>query len=304
MPTAASVSPPFTCAACGVLTAAWCVAILCAVAGAAVGQVPARSETPCRADAAPETVDTVVDTLFAWIPRRQASEAETAHAFRVTQVRAVLASLPALPVLPEPSLPPYAYPLAPVGAPDLRDARPLVWFQVRNDGRLAGLAVEHRSRWPALDVEIQRAVLRADSARRLRPLPPALVGQPIDLWLAVGTRRHETAENVPIGSYVRTSSRGDAVETRPRLLSLGYRPRFPPAAVIAHAGDSLLFSFVVDTSGRVEPGSIEPLQATFREFAQEAVRSILSARFSPGRLNGCPIPVRVQQPIYFLFQDR
>lgn len=304
MPRAASVSTPFTRAACGVLAAAWCVTILCTVAGAAVGQVPAPSETSCRADAAPQTVDTVVDTLFAWIPRRQAGEPETAYAFRVTQLRAVLASLPALPVLPEPSLPPYPYPLPPAGASDLRDARPLVWFQVRNDGRLAGLALEHRSRWPVLDLEVQRAVVRADSARRLQPLPPALAGEPIDLWLAVATRRHETAANVPIGSYVRMSSRGDVVETRPRLLSLGYRPRFPPAAVVAHAGDSLLFSFVVDTSGRVEPGSIEPLQATYREFAQEAVRSILSARFSPGRLNGCPIRVRVQQPIHFLFQDR
>jgi hypothetical protein len=285
--------------------AAWYVVILCGAAGAAAGQVPAGSETICRGDATTETVDTLVDTLFAWIPRRQAVESETAYAFRVAQVRAVLALLPKLPVLPETSLPPYAYPLPPAGAPDLRDARPLVWFQVRNDGRLAGLSLEHRSRWPNLDVEIQRAVLRADSARRLRPLPSTLAGEPIDLWIAVATGRHETAENVPIGSWVRTSGRGVVLsEERPRLLSLGYRPRFPPAALAAHAGDSLLFALVVDTSGRAEPGSIEPLQATYREFAQEAVRAILSARYSPGRINGCPIRVRIQQPIYFHFRDR
>lgn len=266
----------------------------------AVGQLSPRGQSTCPANPAPTAVDTAVDTLFAWIPNRRRGEAEDEYTFRASQVRAVLSFLGVLPVLGAPTSPVLSGPQDPVGMPRLRDAKPLVWFQVRNDGRLSGLALEHRSWWHTLDMEVAQAILRADSARALPSLPPSLAGQAIDLWLAIGTTRLDSATNIPIARYRHLAARAASVETRPRLLSVGHRPRFPSAAVASGIGDSLVVEFVVDTSGRVDSSSIVLVRATYREFATEAIRSIMSTRFSPGTIDGCPVRARIRWPINFV----
>ena len=259
----------------------------------------------CRPDTAQMVADSGVDTLWAWIPHRRAHEREAEYRFRVAQVTAVLAALhPPVEVGEEAGgVPPYPHP--PAGASELREARPLVWFQVRSDGRLAGLSLEHRSVWPRLDRAIEAAVLHADSGRKLAPLPRELADEPVDLRVAVGTHRLDDADNVVVATrpwQSRHLANGRAEP--PRLLTIGYRPRFPAAAIQQHLGDSLVVGFYVDTSGFVEPGSIVPVQATYREFAEEAVKALRSARFSPARLGGCPVRVRAQMSIPFIFTDR
>ena len=128
-------------------------------------------------------VDTTVDTLYAWIPGIEPEQTQAEHAFEVIQVRAVLAALRPIPMLGMPDRPPRLDKDPRLGSTSLDGALALVWFQVRDDGRLSGMSVINWSGWDSLDLALQRAILRADSQRVLRPAPPDLAGQAVDLWL-------------------------------------------------------------------------------------------------------------------------
>ncbi len=271
----------------------------------ALGQDTTRVAARHTCQAESLGTDTTVDTLFAWIPDRASFESRAEHEFWIQQLRAVLDVLEPLPLLGPRDRPAFREPVPPAGADRLQDAETLIWFQVRNDGRLAGLHLHNRSGWDLLDMALQRAVLRADSQRTLRPLPPGLVGQPVDIWLAVRMgRRQARGLHVPVARVRWTTPRWRGEESRPRLIDLSYHPHFPDVALRAGIGDELVMEFVVDTAGRAEPNSIIPLRAHFREFAEEAVKAIRSARFSPGRIGGCPVSVTVQMPVNFLMRGR
>src|SRR5437868_7175608 len=100
-----------------------------------------------------------VDTLNLWIPRTGTSR--DVAAFREAQARAVFARLDSIPRLGRKDRDVSPYRGMPAGAPELRDAEGLFWFQVRNDGRLAGMHVERPTGWNAVDLAVQRAILRA-----------------------------------------------------------------------------------------------------------------------------------------------
>jgi TonB family protein len=277
---------------------------LCLVSGrrAVLAQ---RSTAGASAPACPPAhlpTDTTIDTIFAWVPYQGRGETAAAANFRIDQALAALKFLAVLPVLDASGPRPVQRP-NPLPAPDgLDDATVLVWFQVRGDGRLDGLSLERGSGWRALDLAVQRAVLRADSARALKPLPGPLAGKGIDLWLAVGTSRLEQAMNLPVAYYRAVHYRPGVAQERPRLLHLGHQPRFPPAALQAGIGDTMLVAFVVDTTGHVERGSIRFLRATWREYAEEVIKTLRSARFAPARVAGCPVPMRMREPFTFTFQ--
>jgi TonB family protein len=131
-----------------------------------------------------------------------------------------------------------------------------------------------------------------------------LRGQAIDLWLAIGAGRLPSATNLPIGRFKTVVPHRDSAEAPPRLLSVGYHPRFPDAAIRTGIGDSLIVEFVIDTTGRAEQHSIVLIRAGYREFAEEAIKAIMSARFAPGRIGTCPVAVRVQVPINFCYSRR
>jgi len=98
--------------------------------------------------------------------------------------------------------------------------------------------------------------------------------------------------------------------TRPRLLwhmPLHY-PMMPAGQAL---GAQLIIEAVVDTTGRVERGSVHDrwppnvprytgLQLTeYENFVNEARANIQGARFAPGRIAGCAVRVRVQIPVNF-----
>ena len=270
----------------------------------AVTAVPLAAQTePGRPVCPPDTsapVDSTTDTLFAWIPARQDTESEAVHAFRAAETAVVLDHVHDMPALR--SAPIQMGILGPQPAEldgRFASAATVVLFQVRNDGRLAGMQLLRRSWWPPLDVELQRAILRSDSERAFLPLPSSLTGQVIDLFVAVGASRIPNAENRPIGRIWKYSRPGHWVMVAPSLLRLGHPPHFPGVAEEAGIGDHVLVSFVIDTLGRADPTTVVFEAVSYREFAEEALRTIHSARYAPGTLNGCKVPVRVEQPITF-----
>ncbi|HKP28000.1 MAG TPA: energy transducer TonB [Gemmatimonadales bacterium] len=79
-------------------------------------------------------------------------------------------------------------------------------------------------------------------------------------------------------------------------------PRYPAALRAAAIEGEVLAQYVVDTTGRLEPGSWKVLRAShdgFREAAREAVEA---GRFKPARIAGRAVRQLVQQTIRFAIQ--
>lgn len=96
-----------------------------------------------------------------------------------------------------------------------------------------------------------------------------------------------------VGSLIVSSVEADEP---PRLMT--------SAALRAPAGfegvsGRVVLSFVVDTLGRAEAGSVKVIASSSPVFEQPATAMVLGSRFTPGRNRGLPVRVLVQQPIVF-----
>ncbi len=76
-------------------------------------------------------------------------------------------------------------------------------------------------------------------------------------------------------------------------------PRYPDMLKSANVEGTVLAQFIVDTTGRVEPGSFKSLKSDHDLFTQ-AVRSALNnMRFLPAEVGGRKVKQLVQQPFQF-----
>jgi protein TonB len=76
-------------------------------------------------------------------------------------------------------------------------------------------------------------------------------------------------------------------------------PQYPRIFHEAGISGVVDLQFIVDTLGRVEPGSVKVLESSHDPFAEAAIKAIRDSRFRPGRMNGEPIRQLVQQRIRF-----
>lgn len=157
---------------------------------AAVPRLAASQGVPPDSGCAIDTVAVSADTfrLVAGTPDQfDPMETDAEYVFRVEQARRVA---PFLHRLLEDTV-------SDIGAVTLREGvdsayQPMwelarLWYQVNDSGRLSGLRVDLANGDSAFEVQLGRAVLAADSAHALMPLPPALAHDPIDLWLTLTT---------------------------------------------------------------------------------------------------------------------
>ena len=93
------------------------------------------------------------------------------------------------------------------------------------------------------------------------------------------------------------------VDEPPQAIS---RPavRYPAALRQRGVEGDVLLEFVVTTEGKVDPSTIEVIQATHDEFRSPAERSIRGTAYRPGRVNGNVVAVRVQQTVAFQLERR
>ena len=83
----------------------------------------------------------------------------------------------------------------------------------------------------------------------------------------------------------------------------GYRtPRYPEALRAAGIEETLNASFVVDTSGRVESGSLEIPDAKHAAFIAAVREALAKARFRPAESHGRRVRQRVVQAFVFSLQ--
>ena len=98
------------------------------------------------------------------------------------------------------------------------------------------------------------------------------------------------------------------VETKPALASIANFQRlvsegYPDELRRRRKGGIAEVSFVVDATGRVEPGSVEIVDATQPAFGEAAKQALLMTGFKPGKVSGTPVRTRVSLPIVYRVQE-
>lgn len=87
---------------------------------------------------------------------------------------------------------------------------------------------------------------------------------------------------------------------KPVVALSGYRtPRYPEAMRAMGVEETVNATFVVDTLGRIEPGSLEVRDAQHPSFIQAVREALANARFRPAEVRGRRVRQRVMQPFVF-----
>jgi protein TonB len=81
-------------------------------------------------------------------------------------------------------------------------------------------------------------------------------------------------------------------------------PRYPATLRSAGIEGTVVLRFVVDTTGRVEVGSIRAVSSDHAQFEQSAREAMLRARFVPAELGNHPVRQLVEQAFQFKMAER
>lgn len=95
-----------------------------------------------------------------------------------------------------------------------------------------------------------------------------------------------------------TALLGSMGDERPVLLSAP-PPAYPPALRDAGVEGTVIVRLVVDTLGRVEPGTVRIVRCDQPELAGPAAQSLRLATFRPARVAGRAVRVLVEVPVRF-----
>jgi periplasmic protein TonB len=146
----------------------------------------------------------------------------------------------------------------------------------------------------------------------LPTIPRIPVPGPVDLDIAPQTPGGATsadsavvADIVGSGSGVGSAmitdggvAHSDVVDSPVRVLSERV-PRYPETLRAAGIAGTVAMQFVIDTLGRVEPGSLRVLASTHELFTRAAVASLRDARFTPGEVAGHRVRTLVERSFRF-----
>jgi protein TonB len=152
---------------------------------------------------------------------------------------------------------------------------------------------------------------------RVVPVPTTVPGAILDVTVHVATIPATATEVVLGGSSRPGAADGSpgpaagsgpdaggtwdahAVEVPVRPDPRNPSPSYPEMLRVAGIGGRVLAEFVVDTTGRVRPGSFVVVSATHELFTMSVRRTVASLRFTPALVQGRRVPQRVQLPFEF-----
>jgi protein TonB len=77
-------------------------------------------------------------------------------------------------------------------------------------------------------------------------------------------------------------------------------PRYPAPLQALGLEGRVVVEFVIDTTGRVEPGSVRSLESTHPAFEKAAKEAMTSSLFRPARLKGHPVRQLTRQAVRFV----
>ncbi len=93
------------------------------------------------------------------------------------------------------------------------------------------------------------------------------------------------------------------VEERPHLIS-GPPLAYPAPLLLSRIGGRVIIEAVIDTTGRVEDGTVRVLESSDARFNEAAKDYVRAGRFTPGRLAGRAVRVRFEMPVEFKLPTR
>jgi TonB family protein len=164
---------------------------------------------------------------------------------------------------------------------------------------------------PAMERALAQAVISADSAGSIPPLPPGSYAKDLTLEISIGMRAQpensaDTLHLLPahVGAS-RPVAVGHAQVERYRL-DHGVAPAggtqgvaYPAAARRVSAGDTVTLEFLVDETGKPDAGSAVLRSANYPEFVAAVANALPRMRFTPARSGACRLAVVVRQSFVF-----
>jgi periplasmic protein TonB len=89
---------------------------------------------------------------------------------------------------------------------------------------------------------------------------------------------------------------------QPPELERELHPQYPEALRRAGVSGQVDLEYVIQSSGRIDSGTVVVLESSHPAFAESARQAVLMARFKPARRAGLPVAVKVRQRIRFRSQ--
>lgn len=93
------------------------------------------------------------------------------------------------------------------------------------------------------------------------------------------------------------------VQERPHLVS-GPTLSYPASLLLSRVSGRVIIEAVIDTTGRVEDGTLRVVESSDARFNQAAKDYVRAARFTPGRIGGRAVRVRFEMPVEFKLPTR
>ena len=167
-----------------------------------------------------------------------------------------------------------------------------VRFQLDSSGRVLPASIEVETLAVALAASVGVAILRADSARAFARPSQHLLREQGMIRLHFSTPRSRDP-HVALMRAIIPSVRLDRV---PQIESFP-QPLYPAGLLNANRGEKVVLQFVVDAHGHVDSTTISVVQGYYPEFVHESARLVQAARFRPGKIAKCLVPVLVRMPL-------
>ena len=93
------------------------------------------------------------------------------------------------------------------------------------------------------------------------------------------------------------------LEERPHLTS-GPVLRYPAALLLSRVSGRVVVEAVIDSTGRAQDGTLRVVESSDARFNQAAKDYVQAARFTPGRIAGRAVRVRLEIPVEFKLPAR
>ncbi|HWC74764.1 MAG TPA: hypothetical protein VG454_12585 [Gemmatimonadales bacterium] len=159
-------------------------------------------------------------------------------------------------------------------------------FRLDPTGRLADTAIVVDFASPEVRDSIIAAVKHADSALAFGPPSRDVLRDHGNIrlqFVAIPYRRGPSVALLRIVVPALLLEEEAKVESFPHLT-------YPHELIGQGLGDSVFLRFVVRADGRIDPSSIDLVEARYRDFAVEAIRGLENARFRPAHIATCALP--------------
>lgn len=169
-------------------------------------------------------------------------------------------------------------------------------FDASADGGAGRIRVRVTSLAPSFDSAVV-ATLDAIGRDHAMPLSPGAASSdttPLRLSITSGAPEPGRARAIFRTMLPRVAA-ADAAAARDNP-----EPEYPVVERALGMDGYVLFQLVVSDEGRVEPGTVEILQATSGAFMHAAISMLDSLRFTPARVGPCPVPQVYRMPVRFV----